>query len=103
MKKLGKIAVITIKGNLLVRAAKPKQFNMPVVNEQIKYVGKIVDIIGPADNPYIVINTKNAETKVKIGEQLYLMEEQVNKNNEKAKIHPTKKEFMKYKSSKKKR
>ncbi|HUT80167.1 MAG TPA: Gar1/Naf1 family protein [Candidatus Bathyarchaeia archaeon] len=74
MKKLGKVFVVTKKGELLVKATDSYRFNTKVVNQQIQMIGKIVDIIGPVATPYVVINTRNSEAQAKKGDQLYLME-----------------------------
>ncbi len=74
MRKLGKVFVVTKKGDLLVKTTSTYRFNTIVVNQQIQTIGKIVDIIGPVATPYIVINTRNSEAKVKKGDQLYLMD-----------------------------
>ncbi|MBN1329238.1 MAG: hypothetical protein JXA54_07170 [Candidatus Heimdallarchaeota archaeon] len=74
MKKLGKVFVVTKKGELLVKATDSYRFNTKVVNQQIQIIGKIIDIIGPVAAPYVVINTRNSEAQVKKGDQLYLME-----------------------------
>ena len=72
MKKLGKVAVITNKGDLLVRAPKPIRINSCIVNQELKTIGKVVDIIGPVSAPYIVVNTRQAEATAKKDETLYL-------------------------------
>jgi rRNA processing protein Gar1 len=74
MKKLGKIHVINKKGDLLIKVTKTYRMNTAVVNQQLKKLGKIVDIIGPAKNPYLVINTREAEAKASKGETVYLLD-----------------------------
>jgi rRNA processing protein Gar1 len=74
MKKLGKVFVINKNGNLLVKVTKTYRLNSIVVNQQLKRLGKIVDIIGPAKNPYLVINAREAEAKPTKGETVYLMD-----------------------------
>jgi len=72
LKKLGKVVVITNKGDLLVRTSKPIRLNSRIVNQELKTVGKAVDIIGPVSAPYIVVNTRQAEATAKKDETLYL-------------------------------
>lgn len=79
MKKLGKIHVVSKKGNLLVKVTKPYRMNTTIVNQQLKKLGKIVDIIGPANNPYLVINTREAEAKATKGETVYLFDKEPSK------------------------
>jgi len=72
LKKLGKVAVITKKGDLLVRASKPVRLNSSIVNQELRTIGRAVDIIGPVSAPYIVVNTRDAQAKAKLDETLYL-------------------------------
>lgn len=74
MKKIGKIVVQAQNNNFLARATRSFRIGSQVVNQEIKTVGKIVDVIGPTRAPYIVINTKNAEAPITKGDFVYLME-----------------------------
>ena len=56
MKKLGKVSVINKKGSILVKVNKAPRIGSKVVNQDIKSIGRIVDIIGPTHTPYAVIN-----------------------------------------------
>lgn len=76
MKKLGKVAIIARNGNLLIKSSKPQRIGTPVVDQQIKRLGKIVDVIGPVRAPYIVVNTKGLGKQLKVGDVLYLMDKQ---------------------------
>ncbi len=76
MKKLGKVSIIARNGNLLIKSSKPQRIGTPVVDQQIKRLGKIVDVIGPIRAPYIVVNTKGAGKQLKVGDILYLMDKQ---------------------------
>ncbi|MFW9923204.1 MAG: H/ACA ribonucleoprotein complex subunit GAR1 [Candidatus Thorarchaeota archaeon] len=75
MKKIGKVDII-VKHNLLVRSPTIYRLGSSVVNQEIKKVGRIVDIIGPANSPYIVINTKGSEIQTTLGDVVYLFEQQ---------------------------
>ena len=76
MKKLGKVSIIARNGNLLVQASKPERIGTPVVDQQIKRIGKIVDVIGPIKAPYIVVNAKGYTAPIKEGDIIYLMDKQ---------------------------
>ena len=76
MKKVGKVAIIARNGKLLIKSSKPQRIGTPVVDQQIKRLGKIVDVIGPVRAPYIVVNTKGLGKKLKVGDVLYLMDKQ---------------------------
>ena len=83
MKKLGKVSIIARNGNLLVQSNKSERIGTPVVNQQIKRIGKIVDIIGPTKAPYIVVNIKGYTDSIKEGDVLYLMDKQPQKSKPK--------------------
>jgi len=85
LKKLGKIHIISKKGNLLVKVTKQYRMNTEIVNQQLKKLGKIVDIIGPTKNPYLVISTREAEAEATIGETVYLLDSPAKK-----KVNPKK-------------
>lgn len=74
LKKLGKVTTVSKKGNILVRSNTVQRIGIQVVNQEIKRLGKIVDIIGPAAAPYIVINTRDAQAQAKKGDMAYLLD-----------------------------
>ena len=74
MKKLGKVTTITNNNNLLVNTSKSFRIGLRVINQEIKTIGKIVDVIGPIKSPYIVVNTRNAQAKAQKGDTLYILD-----------------------------
>lgn len=74
MKKIGQVSIIARNGNLLIKTNKSFRIGSKIVNQEIKPVGKIVDIIGPTKTPYIIINTKGFEVTTKKGDMLYLLD-----------------------------
>ena len=62
------------KGTILVRSTKPHRIGIQVVNHEIKRLGKVVDVIGPAAAPYIVVNTRDAQAQAKKGDVVYLLD-----------------------------
>ena len=67
------------KGTILVRSTKPQRIGIQVVNHEIKRLGKVVDVIGPAAAPYIVINTRDAQARAKKGDVVYLLDKPLQK------------------------
>ncbi len=103
MKKLGKVSVIARNGNLLVKTSKPYRIGTPVVDQQIKRLGKIVDVIGPVRAPFIVVNTKGIGKQLKIGDVLYLMDKQPQRStSSKRSKRPPPKKYHKTSSNRKK-
>lgn len=104
MKKLGKVSVIARNGNLLVQTSKPQRIGIPVVDQQIKRIGKIVDVIGPTSGPYIVVNVKGYEKPINVGDVLYLMDnnkQQRPSSGKKRSAKPYHKKYSKTSSKKK--
>lgn len=93
MKKLGKVSIIARNGNLLVQSSKPQRIGTPVVDQQIKRLGKVVDVIGPIKAPYIVVNARGYTKQLKVGDILYLMDKQPQRStsSKKSKRPPPKK------------
>jgi RNA-binding protein len=85
LKKLGKVFIVNKNNNILVKVTKSHRLNATVVNQQLKKVGKIVDVIGPVNSPYLVVNTRDSEAKAAKGSMVYLLE------TSKKKSQPTKK------------
>ena len=57
---------------LLVKDKIPK-IGIDVVDEGLKVVGKIFDIIGPTSSPYIVVRPKITDPQRLIGKKLYMI------------------------------
>lgn len=68
------MTTVNKKGTFLVRSTKPHRIGIQVVNQEIKRLGKVVDVIGPATAPYIVINTRDAQAQTKKGDVVYLLD-----------------------------
>lgn len=59
--------------NIVVKAAKNPKIGSTVVDENLKVVGKVFDVIGPVSSPYAVVKPEVKEPKKLIGKQLYLL------------------------------
>ncbi len=90
LKKVGKVSMINKKGDLLVKSDRAHRIGTFVVNQQIKNIGKIVDIIGPTNAPYILINTREAAAKAKKGELVYLLDKSPQRSKSQKKKPPSK-------------
>lgn len=55
MKALGELHHLTKSGKILLRGGELPVLYSSVVTEHSKPIGKVVDIIGPVSNPYIVV------------------------------------------------
>ena len=72
MKPLGKPYLITKTGNVLIKVKEILPLYSTVATDKGK-IGKIIDIIGPSSNPYLVIKPKKRINLEKIkDETIYL-------------------------------
>jgi len=72
LQKLGLVLSVTPSRNIIIKAEKPPKSEADVIDEGLKIVGKIFDIIGPTSSPYIVIRPKITDPQRLIGKKLYM-------------------------------
>ena len=73
MQRLGKVINVTPTQNVVVKISKPPQIGSTVVDEKLKTVGKVFDIIGPVSSPYAVIKPAIKAPEKLTTKQLYLL------------------------------
>ncbi|MCW4011002.1 MAG: Gar1/Naf1 family protein [Candidatus Bathyarchaeota archaeon] len=63
MQRLGRVLSVTPSQNVVVKVGKPPKMGAAVIDENLKVIGRVFDIIGPVSSPYAVIrpSVKNAE------------------------------------------
>ena len=71
MLRLGKVLNVTPSQNVVVKTEKTPHIGSTVVDENLKIVGKIFDIIGPVSSPYAVIKPAVKEPEKLTNKQLY--------------------------------
>ena len=71
MQRLGKVLHVTPSQNIVVKIDKTPKIGSAVVDEKLKVVGKIFDIIGPASSPYVVVKPAIKEPEKLTNKQLY--------------------------------
>jgi RNA-binding protein len=64
---------VTPSQNIVVKTDKAPQIGSAVVDENLKVVGKIFDIIGPVSSPYAVVKPAIKEPEKLTNKQLYLL------------------------------
>ncbi len=64
---------VTPSRNVIVKTEKPPKIGAEVVDENLKVVGKVFDIIGPVSSPYAVIKPTVRETANLMNRPLYLL------------------------------
>jgi len=73
LQRLGKTLHVTPSQNVVVKADKTPKIGSPVVDEKLKTVGKIFDVIGPVSSPYVVVKPAIKEPEKLTNKQLYLL------------------------------
>jgi RNA-binding protein len=73
LQRLGKVLHVTPSQNIVVKTDKTPKIGSAVVNENLKIVGKIFDVIGPVSSPYAVVKPTINEPKQLTNELLYLL------------------------------
>ena len=72
LQRLGRIINVTPSQNLVVKAEKAPKIGSAVVDENLKIIGKVFDVIGPVPSPYAVVRPVVKEPEKLTNKQLYL-------------------------------
>ena len=73
MQRLGRVINVTPSQNIIVKAEKAPKIGSAVVDENLKTIGKVFDVIGPVPSPYAVVRPVVKEPEKLAGKQLYLL------------------------------
>jgi RNA-binding protein len=73
VQRLGRVSNLTPSQNIVVKLDKIPKIGTPVVDENLKTVGKVFDIIGPVSSPYAVVKPTVREPDKLAGKQLYML------------------------------
>ena len=73
MQKVGRVRALTPSKNIIVKTEKVPKIGSEVVDENLKVVGKVFDIIGPVSAPYAVVKPTVSEPAKLVSKPLYLL------------------------------
>lgn len=73
MQRLGRALSLTPSQNIVVRTDKTPKIGAVVVDENLKNVGRIFDIIGPVSAPYAIVRPTVMEPEKLASKQLYVI------------------------------
>jgi RNA-binding protein len=73
LQRLGRVLNVTPSQNIVVKTDKTPQIGSAVVDENLKVIGKIFDIIGPVSAPYAVVKPAVKEPEKLTNKQLYML------------------------------
>jgi RNA-binding protein len=72
LQRLGRVINVTPSQNIVVKTEKTPKVGSTVIDENLKVVGKVFDIIGPVSSPYAIVKPNVKETERLVNKQLYL-------------------------------
>ena len=72
LQRLGRVINVTPSQNLIVRAEKAPKIGSTVVDQSLKTVGRVFDVIGPVPSSYTVVRPIVKEPERLVNQQLYL-------------------------------
>ena len=73
MQKLGRVRALTPSKNIIVKTEKAPKIGTEVVDENLKVIGKVFDIIGPVSAPYAVVKPVVSEPVKLLNKPVYLL------------------------------
>jgi RNA-binding protein len=72
LQRLGKVLNVTPSQNMVVKLEKAQKLGAAVIDENLKVVGRIFDVIGPVSSPYAVIKPSVKTPEKLVNKQLYV-------------------------------
>lgn len=72
MQRLGKVLSVTPSQSVVVKLEKAPKLGAAVIDENLKIVGRIFDIIGPVSSPYAVVKPSVKDPEKLVNKQLYV-------------------------------
>ena len=73
MQRLGRVVNVTSSQNLVVKTEKAPKIGSSVIDESLKTIGRVFDVIGPVTSPYAVVKPTVREPEKLASKQLYLL------------------------------
>lgn len=82
MQRLGRVINLTSSRTLVIKTENTPKIGSSVVDESLKIVGKVFDIIGPVTSPYAVVKPTVREPEKLTSKQLYLLPSKKDRSRE---------------------
>ena len=73
LQRLGRVLSVTPSQNMVVKTSEAPKIGSTVVDENLKIIGKVFDVIGPVSSPYAVIKPSIRNPERLAEKQLYLL------------------------------
>ena len=73
MQKLGKVRALTPSKNIIVKTEQAPKIGAEVVDENLKIIGRVFDVVGPVSSPYAVVKPTVDEPVKLLNKPVYLL------------------------------
>jgi len=73
LQKLGRVRALTPSKNIIVKTEKAPKIGSEVVDENLNFIGKVFDIIGPVSASYAVVKPTVREPAKLVNKPVYLL------------------------------
>ncbi len=73
LQKLGRVRALTPSKNIIVKTEKAPKIGSEVIDENLKVIGRVFDIIGPVSAPYAVVKPTVSEPVKLVNKPVYLL------------------------------
>jgi RNA-binding protein len=73
LQRLGRVSNVTPSRNIIVKTENTPKMGAEVVDENLKVIGKVFDIIGPVSAPYAVVKPTIREPDKLVNKPVYLL------------------------------
>jgi RNA-binding protein len=71
LQRLGKVLSVTPSQSIVVKLENTTKLGAAVIDEDLKTVGRVFDIIGPVTSPYAVVKPSVKDPEKLVNKQLY--------------------------------
>jgi len=72
LQRLGKVLSVTPSQSIVLKIDKPPKLGAAVIDENLKVVGRVFDIIGPVSSPYAIVRPSVKDPERLANKQLYV-------------------------------
>jgi RNA-binding protein len=73
VQRLGVVLHISPSQNIILKIEEPPKIGSTVVDESLKIVGRVFDILGPVSSPYAVIRSTTQKAEELVNHKLYVI------------------------------
>jgi RNA-binding protein len=72
LQRLGKVLSVTPSQNIVMKVDKPPKLGAAVIDENLKVIGRVFDIVGPVSSPYAIVRPTIKDPEKLTNKQLYV-------------------------------